>query len=189
MTDRDHKPWTVAGRRSLFAGGPVAEIAAETVQLPDGREIPDYYRITLRDYALIFAATTDDRVLLLKQYKHGPRRVCVTCPGGALEDGEPALDAARRELLEETGYTSNDWTSVGGFVTNGNQGCNTAHLFVAEGCRREREPTLPDMEAAELLFVPRATFWAVVKPVDVVLASHLALMALATHPDWKSLVR
>lgn len=184
MSERNHKPWEIVGRTPLFTGGPIAEVASETVRLPDGREIPDYYRITLRDYALIFAVTREDDVLLLKQYKHGPRRTCITCPGGAIDSGETPLDAARRELREETGYVSDQWRHVGGFTTNANQGCNTAHLFIAKDCRQEGEPTQPDMEAPELLFVHRSAFWSTVVPSDVALASHLALMALATNPDY-----
>ena len=100
MDHGDHKLWEITRRTPLFVGGPIAEIATENVRLPDGREIPDYYRITLRDYALVFGVTLDGHVLLLKQYKHGPRRVCITCPGGAIDAGETALDAARRELRE-----------------------------------------------------------------------------------------
>jgi 8-oxo-dGTP pyrophosphatase MutT (NUDIX family) len=65
--------------------------------------------------------------------------------------GEDAALAAERELLEETGYRAATLTPLGAFVTNANQGCNTAHLFRADGCRRECDPDAGDLEEMELV--------------------------------------
>jgi ADP-ribose pyrophosphatase len=182
MTAGEHVPWRVAQRRSVFSGGPIRDISVERVVLPDGRAIDDFYRIELPDFALIFAVTSSDEVLLLRQYKHGVGRTCITCPGGALGEGESPLDAAKRELFEETGFVSDAWTSLGGFVTNANQRCSIAHLFVARACRREGAPSAPDLEGPELVRVPIDRLWSAFELADVGLASHLALLALATHP-------
>ena len=70
----------------------------QRLRLPDGTEVPDYYRIRLPDYVLVFAVEASDRVMVFEQYKHGPGRVCWGFPGGAIEHGERPLDAARRAL-------------------------------------------------------------------------------------------
>jgi ADP-ribose pyrophosphatase len=181
MSGRRHAPWQVAERRRVFSGGPVREIAVERVVLPNGREMDDYYRIDLADFALVFAITEDDDVLLLRQYKHGVGRACTTCPGGAIGVGESPLGAAKRELLEETGFVSDAWTPLGELVTNANQRCNVAHLFIARACRRIGEASAPDLEDPELVRIPVARLWSVLQPTDVGLASHVALLALATH--------
>jgi ADP-ribose pyrophosphatase len=134
------KPWTTLDRRVEFSGGPIREIVRETVQLPDGRIIPDFYTARMGDYALVYAVTTEGKVLVLRQYKHGLGRVCLTFPGGYVAPGEDPAVAAERELLEETGYRGGKLTSLGSFVTNANQGCNTAHLFRVDGCQRECDP-------------------------------------------------
>jgi ADP-ribose pyrophosphatase len=178
--------WIVVRRQTVFSGGPV-ELAVEHIRLPDGRELPDYYQIRMPDFALVFATTDRGSVLVLRQYKHGPRRVCVTFPGGALAQGESPLAAARRELLEETGHASDRWTSYGAYVTNGNQYCNTAHLFRADGCRRVSDPTAPDFENPEL--VELAEDELLKQPemlIGIGLASHAALLAIATHPSLKT---
>lgn len=126
----DLKPWTTVARRVEFSGGPIREIAKETVLLPDGRVIDDFYTARMGDYALVYAVTEDGGVLVLRQYKHGVGRVCLTFPGGYIAPGEDAALAAERELLEETGYRAATLTPLGAFVTNANQGCNTAHLSV-----------------------------------------------------------
>ncbi|MGH9373473.1 MAG: NUDIX hydrolase [Vicinamibacterales bacterium] len=182
MTARSHQPWIVKSRRRVFAGGPIREIAVEHVVLPDGRELSDYYAIVLSDFALVFATSEDERALVLRQYKHGLRRTCLAFPGGAIDRHESPLAAARRELLEETGYESEQWRSLGSFVTNSNQGCNAAHLFVAERCRAVSAPKAPDVENPELVLMPIAELLSADRIAEIGLASHAALLALATHP-------
>jgi ADP-ribose pyrophosphatase len=144
------KPWKTLARRVEFSGGPIREIAKETVQLPDGRIIPDFYTARMGDYALVYAVTLEGKVLMLRQYKHGVGRVCLTFPGGYVAPGEDPAVAAERELLEETGYRGTSLIALGSFVTNANQGCNTAHLFRIDGCRRECDPNSGDLEEMEL---------------------------------------
>jgi ADP-ribose pyrophosphatase len=180
MADLTH--WRTLHRETIFTGGPIKEVAVERVELPDGRTVPDYYVIRLPDYVLIYAEVDDGTVPMLRQYKHGLRRVCLTFPGGAVEDGESPVTTARRELLEETGYEAMAWHSLGAFVTNANQGCNVAHLFRATGCRRVTEPHSGDLEQASLELVSPARLLHPAGLHEVGLASHVALLLLATHP-------
>ena len=176
------QPWTVIDSSEVFSGGPIKAIVKERVQLPDGRIVPDYYRIRMSDFALAFATDVDERVLVFRHYRHGLARICLGFPGGAVGPGESPEEAIRRELLEETGYESSSWESLGAYMTNANQGCNTAHLFRARDCRRVREPYSGDLEDAELLFLQPDELLARKRLIDIGLASHLALLLLATHP-------
>jgi ADP-ribose pyrophosphatase len=178
----DAQAWEVRRRRTVFTGGPNLEVAVEDVRLPDGRELDDYYHVRLADFAVVFATMEGGEVLVMRQYKHGPRRVCLAFPGGALSAGETAVDAARRELLEETGCVSEQWSSYGAYVTNGNQYCATAYLFRADQCRQVSEPTGADIEAPELLMYSAADLLRPEMLGQFVLTSHIALLAMATHP-------
>src|SRR5688572_12356027 len=80
----DLRPWQVVSREVVFSGGPVREVSKESVRLPDNRFVPDYYVVRFPDYVLVYAEMEDGRVAMLRQYKHGPRRVCLTFPGGAI---------------------------------------------------------------------------------------------------------
>jgi ADP-ribose pyrophosphatase len=171
--------WRVLEHRTVFTGGPIREIAVETVQLPDGRSVPDYYQISLPDYVLIHVEMADGRVPLLKQYKHGLRRVCLGFPGGAIDAGETPLQAAQRELREELGLAADQWEGLGAFVTNANQGCNTAHLFRARGIHVVAKPASGDLEDATIVYLDDAALTAPGCIAEIGQASHVALLLLA----------
>jgi ADP-ribose pyrophosphatase len=177
----DLTAWRTRSRRTVFASGPVREVAVEVVELPDGRTISDYHVVRLPDYVLVYGVTADGTVPMLRQYKHGPRRVCLTFPGGAIDDGETPLDAARRELLEETGYAASDWERLGTFVTNANQGCNTVHLFRATGCTQVSAPNPGDLETMSLVLLDPSRQLGPALLEEIGLTSHVTLLLLATR--------
>jgi ADP-ribose pyrophosphatase len=138
--------WKSLGRQVLLAAPPWFEVIREQVELPSGRVLDDFYRIVLPDFALVVPLTPEGRIVLVRGYKHGLGRVNLSPPAGQIEAGEGPLAAARRELLEETGYASDDWESLGRFVVDGNRQCGTMHLFVARGARRVRRPRADETE-------------------------------------------
>jgi len=140
------KPWTVLESRDLLDASPWLKVRAETVELPDGRQVDSFYQVDQPDYALMFVETGDGRVVMLRTYKHGARRVSLTFPAGAIAPGEDPLAAAKRELMEETGYEADDWTALGDFVVQGNhRGC-ACHMFHARNARKVAEPDSGDLE-------------------------------------------
>jgi len=173
------KPWTTLDRRVEFSAGPIREIVKETVQLPDGRIIPDFYTARMGDYALVYGVTVEGQVLVLRQYKHGVGRVCLTFPGGYVAPGEDPALAAQRELIEETGYRGTHVTPLGAFVTNANQGCNTAYLFRVDGCRQECDPNSGDLEEMELLLCSPGELLTASRFVEMGVLSYVTLVLLA----------
>ena len=182
MTRRTLAPWTVLDRREVFSAPPYITISTERVRLPDGREVEDFHRVVMPDYALVFAETTEGKLLVLRQYKHGVGAVSLTFPAGTLNPGEDALAAAKRELMEETGYQAQGWRYYGRYVTHANAFSNAAHLFTATGCRKLAEPDSGDLEEMELLFMTRPELFAAARRGEFKLTSQLTILALATHP-------
>jgi ADP-ribose pyrophosphatase len=155
------------------------EAGEERVGLPDGREIDGFLWIRTRDFVAMVAVTERDEVILVRSYKHGTRTVSLAVPAGYIEDGEEPLAAAKRELQEETGYASEDWTSLGRYVVDGNYGVATEHIFLARAARKVSEPASGDLEEMEVVPVPLAEIGAYVRRGEVVQLSSAAALSLA----------
>ena len=115
--------------------------------------VEGFSRVELPDHVVIVALTDDDRVVVVRSYKHGPRRASIMLPAGYIEPGEDPLLAAQRELREKTGYSAARWQPLGRFTVDGNRDCGEAHLFLAAYAERVAEPNAGDLEemAVELI--------------------------------------
>jgi ADP-ribose pyrophosphatase len=132
-------------------------VVRERVELPSGRVLDDFYRIVLPEFVMVVPWTPAGEAVMVRGYKHGLGRINLSPPAGLIEANEEPLAAARRELLEETGYESDDWRALGRFVVDGNRGCGRMHLYVARDARPARAPADDELEElqVELLTRPR----------------------------------
>ena len=102
----------------------------------------------------VVALTTGDEVVLVREYRPGPEELLLELPGGAIDDGEDPLEAARRELLEETGYEG-DLRPVGRILDCA-YSSRVRYAFIAASCRRVAEPH--DGEQLEVVLLPVGEF-------------------------------
>lgn len=181
------QPWQVLKTKEIFVAEPWLRLSVQQLHLPDGQVVEDYYQITLQEYATIFAQTSDGRVILERQYKHGIGRVSLTLPGGAIAPGEDPLLAAQRELLEETGYVADRWQSLGSFVPSTNYGCGKAHFFMAQAAEPVAEPDSGDLEEMEIVLLTLAELVAAIQQGEVASMGAIATIALAMNPIFAKL--
>jgi ADP-ribose pyrophosphatase len=139
--------WKVLQSKELLRLG-FFRVKDETCQLPDGRVMPHYYILEFTDWVNVLPVTADGQVIAIEQYRHGSGQTHLEIPGGSLHPGqseEPRL-AAQRELLEETGYASENWISCGFHYPNPALQSNRMHVFLALDCRKVSEPHLDPFE-------------------------------------------
>lgn len=145
--------WKTIKTETLLSDYHVA-IRKNKVELEDGAIIPDFYTVTIPDAAMVAAVTEDGMILLKSEYRYACNNEVIECPAGMFEPEETdPLVVAKRELLEETGYTSDDWTYLGPTLESTSKLTNTMHLFMATNCRRAGEQHLDENEHVEVLKV------------------------------------
>lgn len=151
----DNQKWESINKKSIFVKKPWFEVFREEIKLPDGKLVPDYYEIAMPHYSAVFAITTDQKIIVLRCYRHAIGEVTLTMPGGMIEEGESPLVGIKREFLEETGYKAKEWESLGTFVGNSTRGCGTYHFFLATGAEILQDPNSGDLEELEILLWSR----------------------------------
>ncbi|WP_051340163.1 NUDIX hydrolase [Azospirillum halopraeferens] len=176
------EPWTVLHSRDVYTHEPWLKIRVEALELPDGRRV-EFHQVDAPAFVIIVPETADGRFVVLRQYKHGARRVNVNFPAGTLDAGETPLACARRELLEETGCEAEAWTDLGAYATMGNLRGNLCHLFLARGCRTVAEPDSGDLEEMRVETMTRGELLAAVAAGDFAIASQVAALGAALNPD------
>lgn len=149
------KPWKTKTRQTVLDQRPWLSVENHTVELPDGRLIPDWPWIITPDYVNVVAVTEDERFLCFRQVKYGLEGVTLGIVGGFVEKGEDPFQAAHRELLEETGYESSDWTPLGSYRVDPNRGVATGHLYLARQARYVTPRNADDLEEQDLVLLTR----------------------------------
>ena len=135
------------------------EFRRSAYRFPDGTIFEPFYTYSRRDYVVIVASDEDGKYLCVRQFRQGIRKVTTEFCAGGIErsDGkqyggsqdtssENALEAAKRELREETGYESDDWKYLLTIPSNATIADNYAHLFVAKNCRKVASQDLDETE-------------------------------------------
>lgn len=156
MKARELRVWDTVSRRTILDCGKFLKVESHTVRLPDNRIIADWPWVIAPDAAIVLAATDDGRFLCFRQTKYAIGGTALAPVGGMLEPGELPLVAAKRELLEETGYEARDWLSLGSHLLDPNRGIATMHLYLALGARQVAQPNSDDLEDQELLLLSKA---------------------------------
>ena len=146
--------WTTTKSESLVDNHWV-KIRKDSVVLPNGQKIDDFYAITINNASAIVAIDEEGNCILKKEYRYCYDRDLIEVPAGTFEEDETdGLAVAKRELLEETGYESNEWQYLGATVESSAKLTNYMHIYFADHCRKVSGQHLDATEEIEVLVMP-----------------------------------
>jgi 8-oxo-dGTP pyrophosphatase MutT (NUDIX family) len=128
----------------------VFDVDAVHFEPPGGGSAETFYCIDAPDWINVIPLTENDHVLFVRQYRFGTESFTLEIPGGMCDGQEPPIEAARRELREETGHSAREWTELGFVHPNPAIQTNRCHTFLARGLTEEGRPEPDPHEAFEL---------------------------------------
>ena len=169
--------WKVLKSEYLFRR-PWLTVRRDCVELPDGRQNPEFYVLEYPDWVNVIAITEDGKFVMERQYRHGLGKTCFEIPAGVIEEGEDPLDAAKRELMEETGYGEGKWRKIMTVSGNSSTTDNLSHCYVAEGVRKISGQHLDSTEDLEIVLLDTAQ-------VKDLMVNDQIKQALMSAPLWR----
>lgn len=162
LNDTDDLAWEEIGTEHIVQDEWI-DFRRSSYRFPDGNVFEPYYSYSRKDYAVIVASDEDGNYLCVRQFRQGIKEVTTEFPAGGIErtgreygDGrglslsEDAFEAAKRELLEETGYVSDEWKHLLTVPSNATMADNYAYIFSAKNCRKTEEQNLDETEFLNL---------------------------------------
>lgn len=147
---KDSKDWKIKSSDYLIKNQWLT-VRKDAVQLPTGVEMDDYYVLEYPDWVTVIAITDEGKYVMERQYRHGIRRTCYELCGGTVENGEDVLEAAKRELKEETGYEGGEWKRFSLTAPNPAAMTNICHTFIAKGVYKAGEQNLDHTEDIDVV--------------------------------------
>ena len=147
------KPWKVLSTNPVLETR-IFTLRKDRSRSPSSGREAEFQVLDAPDWVNVIAITPERDVLLIRQYRHGTREVTVEIPGGTVDPGESPLEAAKRELAEETGFEADAWEACGVVEPNPAFLTNRTHTFVAHGAKRTGPQRPDDHEEIEFELFP-----------------------------------
>jgi 8-oxo-dGTP pyrophosphatase MutT (NUDIX family) len=134
----------------MLVDSPWLGVEAQVCKLPNGKLISPFYVVKQPDWVLILARDTEGKWVLGRQYRHGQRRWFLEFPAGIIDADEGALAAAKRELLEESGFGGGEWECLQSYSVNPDRQSAMFHIVFAKNVTKQAETKFDESEDIHL---------------------------------------
>lgn len=144
------KAWTTIATIDIVNNQWV-HLSANRVEIGNGKILDPFYCLHPKDWVVVLARTVLGEWVIVRQYRYGAQEVCIEFPAGTIDAGEDAIECAKRELLEETGFGGGEWSCLGRFWVNPANARNSFHVFFADRVSKIADQSLDESEDIEVL--------------------------------------
>ncbi|MCR4605760.1 MAG: NUDIX hydrolase [Eubacterium sp.] len=162
-------------------------------KFPDGTIYEPFYSYSRRNFVVIVATDEDGKYICVRQFRQGIGKVTTEFPAGGIErkdgkeygapdeEAEDALEAAKRELQEETGYVSDEWEKLLIVPSNATIADNYAYLYAARNCRKTSGQDLDETEFLNVSLYPRYEVEEMIRSGRFEQAIHIAAYYMSVY--------
>jgi ADP-ribose pyrophosphatase len=172
------KKWKIKKQELVF-NHKWYKLRQDEVELPNGRIVDDYFVSVRPNVVVIFAVTPDDEVVMVKQYKHGVQEIIVELPGGVVDENENFEEAAKRELIEETGYSVDSLKLIASLYDNPTKDTNKINLYLGRNAIKTSEQDLDENEEIEVSTVKLSALKGKILSGEIRVSGSVAAILLA----------
>ena len=176
MADKDMK-WKTLSQKYLIEK-PWLTARVDKVELPTGAIIDEYYVLEYPDWVNTIAITKDGMFVFVRQYRYAIGKTVNELCAGVIEKGEDPMDAAKRELMEETGFGGGKWQKWMTISANPSTHTNLTHCYLAMDVERMDVQHLDQAEDIEVRLFSRE------KVMDMLEKGEI-WQSLKAAPLWK----
>ncbi len=172
--------WKVIASEYLF-NEPWLTVRKDKCELPNGHVMPAFYVSEYPTWVTALALTKDNKVVMVKQYRHGIEDVSIETPGGVVEEGEDSIAAIKREVKEETGYEFESIEFLGKVSANPSTHNNYLHMFLLKGGEKVAAQKLDETEDLEVVLYTIDELKKLVKENKIIQSLHVSCIFYALN--------
>ncbi len=177
------QPWQTLASEELFKSRWL-RLRRDTCRLPSNREIDDYFVVELPDGTAIVAITEQHELVLVRQYKHGLGQIVLELPAGIVEASEDPAETIKRELIEETGYSTPTVELITTLATKPARMSARTLIYFAINVRKNLEQQENDAEIIQTVLVPIINLPALIQSGNIITETSLAALLMV----WPRLI-
>lgn len=174
----ENRKWKVLTSKNLINLGTWLNVREEEVELPNGTRIPSWIILHFPDWINVIAITKEGKFVMIDQYRHALAETHYELVAGVIDEGEIPLQAAQRELSEETGYGGGEWQLFMTLSPNPTNHDNMSFTFLATNVEQICKPHQEASEDIKVHILEREDVLQLLEKGEIVQALHAA-------PLWK----